>query len=465
VDMLHGHGTHPQLVAVLRLAMSMERFGDGDDPLIYWNDLCALLDQLESSLNERSVRQFGAAMTNKAQVAYIMYSLVGDALESAAQRLTGQAGLLRTLVEHSGVFILQYGPDRLVEELNALSTAQHIQTAWVLIVPAWIPYPAGWARTRLEDDGKSALFAKKLQLASAFSIGDKPAKETPKDDTRNATVTFESMDKDGDGTVTKEEWAAAHGGRETVVHGGEESAAVAPAPAAAAARFPSDLLGAWGNIPAWSPTTAWERTLTIEIDSPQETSPTVPSSPTAKLMQMEIQRQKHINNACEFLVRKQSPQGNVSIELQDADRSRTSNDPELVGLPGIPMWLDDVEMKELPQTPITSSLTPGEEQEIGDLLDELELSQAQLTQNPLHQMLSESAACAASGTAWNLDNDIEAMELFVTDAKEAAIEVFAGVVVFVTLHRQFIRWKANMVAHAGKWAHAPKGRERRLKKK
>ena len=164
----------------------------------------------------------------------------------------------------------------------------------------------------------------------------------------------------GDGTVTKEEWAAAHGGRETVVHGGEESAAVAPAPAAAAARFPSDLLGAWGNIPAWSPTTAWE--LTIEMDS-QETSPTVPSSPTAKLMQMEIQRQKHINNACEFLVRKQvsrpvgiphapficflhtfvrsvrcanrqSPQGNVSIELQDADRSRTSNDPELVGLPG-----------------------------------------------------------------------------------------------------------------------------------
>ena len=110
--MLHGHGTHPQLVAVLRLAMSMERFGDGDDPLIYWNDLCALLDQLESSLNERSVRQFGAAMTNKAQVAYIMYSLVGDALESAAQRLTGQAGLLRTLVEYSGVFILQYGPDR-----------------------------------------------------------------------------------------------------------------------------------------------------------------------------------------------------------------------------------------------------------------------------------------------------------------------------------------------------------------
>ena len=107
----------------------------------------------------------------------------------------------------------------------------------------------------------------------------------------------------------------------------------------------------------------------------------------------------------------------------------------------------------------------GEEQEIGDLLDELELSQAQLTQNPLHQMLSESAACAASGTAWNLDNDIEAMELFVTDAKEAAIEVFAGVVVFVTLHRQLIRWKANMVAHVGEWAHAPKGRERRLKKK
>ena len=61
-----------------------------------------------------------------------------------------------------------------MEELNAVSTVQHIQAAWVLIVPAWIPYPVGWARTRLEDDGKSALFAKKLQIASIFSIGDKP---------------------------------------------------------------------------------------------------------------------------------------------------------------------------------------------------------------------------------------------------------------------------------------------------
>ena len=115
VDMLHGHDTHPQLVAVLRLAMSMERFEDGDDPSFYWNDLCVLLDQLERSLDEQSVRQFGAAMTNKAQVAYIMYSLVGDALKSSEQRMTGHVGLLRTLVEYSGIFILQYGPDRCPE--------------------------------------------------------------------------------------------------------------------------------------------------------------------------------------------------------------------------------------------------------------------------------------------------------------------------------------------------------------
>ena len=133
VDMLHGISKQeqkasvgqesgrqwPQSVAVLRLAMDLDaKFDhkktkeDEDEPLYYWNDLCQLLDELESDLSEQNVRQFGANMLNKAQVAYIMYELVGEALKRAGQRLIAHAGLMRTLVEHAGVFILQYGPDR-----------------------------------------------------------------------------------------------------------------------------------------------------------------------------------------------------------------------------------------------------------------------------------------------------------------------------------------------------------------
>ena len=121
-----------------------------------------------------------------------MYPLVGETLKRVEQRLTAHAGLLRTLVEQAGNFILHYGPDRctdrdiyhafldlfivgdrLVEELDEITTMKQMKAAWVLIVPAWIPYPVGWARTRIEDDSKSALFAKKLKLASAWTISDK----------------------------------------------------------------------------------------------------------------------------------------------------------------------------------------------------------------------------------------------------------------------------------------------------
>ena len=95
VDMIHGysiqeqealfgsagrqfgrHGRHwPQSVAVLRLGMNMDdKFDnktteeDENEPLYYWNDLCEMLDELESNLSEQGVRQFGATMMSKAQV-------------------------------------------------------------------------------------------------------------------------------------------------------------------------------------------------------------------------------------------------------------------------------------------------------------------------------------------------------------------------------------------------------------
>ena len=96
-----------------------------------------------------------------------------------------------------------------------------------------------------------------------------------------------------------------------------------------------------------------------------------------------------------------------------------------------------------PMLPFTGCMAE-EEHEIGKLVDELELAQIQLTQNPLRQILSKVLQPAASGAAWDLENNEEE----VTEAKVAAIEVFAGVVFFIKLQHRFISWKAQMVAQA-----------------
>ena len=59
-----------------------------------------------------------------------------------------------------------------MEELDAIGTVEQIKSAWTLIVPAWVPFPVGWALTQIENDGKSALFSKKLKLASAWTVDD-----------------------------------------------------------------------------------------------------------------------------------------------------------------------------------------------------------------------------------------------------------------------------------------------------
>ena len=97
-----------------------------------------------------------------------------------------------------------------------------------------------------------------------------------------------------------------------------------------------------------------------------------------------------------------------------------------------------------PMLPFTGCMAE-EEHEIGKLVDELELAQIQLTRNPLRQILSKVLQPVASGAAWDLENNEE-----VTEAKVAAIEVFAGVYVvfFIKLQHRFISWKAQMVAQA-----------------
>ena len=81
----------------------------------------------------------------------------------------------------------------------------------------------------------------------------------------------------GDGTVTKDEWEAAHSGGETTNF---KSVKTKP--------------GAWAGVPAWSPQTRSER------------SPHTNMAPQLEnLMQLEIQRQRHIKHACSFLARLQ----------------------------------------------------------------------------------------------------------------------------------------------------------------
>merc|ERR1712166_29175 len=412
------HGRHwPQSVAVLRLGMNMDdKFDnktteeDENEPLYYWNDLCEMLDVLESNLSEQGVRQFGATMMSKAQVAYIMYPLVGETLKHVEQRLTTKAGLLRTLVEQAGNFILHYGPDRLVEELEAITTAKEMQAAWVLIVPAWIPYPVGWARRRIEDDAKSALFAKKLKLASAWTISDKTI---PEDDTPKGIVTFESMDADADGTVTKEEWQTAHGSGQIATEYGLQHSQ-------------SQML------------TSVQSLMEDELNTLQETdsTPVAEHNKLASLMHLEVRRQKHIRDACALLSRLQEPDDEMNAKSQRTDLWTSRFDhgsppahlptgvgmrPASVELPGTPMWLDDIEYLQV-------TLQEDEQEEVHVLRHTVSSLNDEHAMNELvveHTLLPAQAA-------------------------QELLEVVAGVLVFVKLHHRFIDWKQKMVRRVPK---------------
>ena len=142
----------------------------------------------------------------------------------------------------------------------------------------------------------------------------------------------------------------------------------------------------------------------------------------------------------------------MSVELQDVDRSKAlSSQPELQPLPGtyiqeacnnlpllraaeitapapgIPMWLNDCKSKE-PDRVAKLPSTGRIEEDINEMLAEFDLNdhELQLTRNPM--CLEDSPEVA--------------------QAKAAAMEVFAGVMVFVKLHRRFIKRKAKMTAYA-----------------
>jgi hypothetical protein len=122
VDLIHGYGMSAQHVAVLRVGMNGDWLEEEDDPMFHWSELCGVVDDLEKALSKESVLHFGATITCKAQVAHIMYSLVDEALASVHQRLRAScgpswsdSGILQTLVEHAGGFILLYGADRYLQ--------------------------------------------------------------------------------------------------------------------------------------------------------------------------------------------------------------------------------------------------------------------------------------------------------------------------------------------------------------
>jgi len=100
----------PSYIAVVKTAVAkLEEVAE-----VEWKDLAPLIDQLdEDPGNCQLVAQFGAQILGKVDVAYITYALITEALEQLEKRMPPQHWPLAwKMVEYSGRFVLDYGPDR-----------------------------------------------------------------------------------------------------------------------------------------------------------------------------------------------------------------------------------------------------------------------------------------------------------------------------------------------------------------
>ena len=107
---LRKHGMAPTYIAVVKTAI--EKLEGADE--LKWNDLAPLIDQLdEDPGNCQLVAHFGAQIIGKVDVMHITYALITEALEQLEQRMPPQHWPLAwKMIEHSGGFVLDYGPDR-----------------------------------------------------------------------------------------------------------------------------------------------------------------------------------------------------------------------------------------------------------------------------------------------------------------------------------------------------------------
>ena len=120
---LRARGATPQSIAVVRTTMDRIKLkvsqfvlGEGaqrSPPMLQWEEIASLIDQLEANPSEQAVVRFGAAVIGKVDVAYINFQEISDALEAIEGRLPAEHWVMVwRLVEYSGGFILQCGPGR-----------------------------------------------------------------------------------------------------------------------------------------------------------------------------------------------------------------------------------------------------------------------------------------------------------------------------------------------------------------
>ena len=143
---LRAHGLSPQMISLFRTAM--DKLAEvkttalaADKQAVVWQQATTLLGTLERNLSRDGILQFAIVVVGKVDAAYLIYEPVAEALGNLERQLnsdqpwsvvdsgsgvgkgTGASAecaegvealvtMARAMVEYSGKYVIQYGPDR-----------------------------------------------------------------------------------------------------------------------------------------------------------------------------------------------------------------------------------------------------------------------------------------------------------------------------------------------------------------